>query len=97
MDRDVFMDRLFQMQQRSAKTVMGALLEVGAKSANDVKPEYRRVVLNICERRLPRSGRRYLVQDDTVVGESDFSLRKHDEHVTEGYSVEGGGYGIERE
>jgi len=95
MDRDVFMDCLFKFQQKSEKTVLGALLEVGAKTADKVKAEDRRTVLNICERRLPRSGRRHLVQGDTVLGEDDFKFRKHDESLVDDYGVEGGGYGIE--
>jgi len=92
--KEVFLERLFKFQQRSEKTVLGALLEVGAKTADQVKPEDRRSVLNICERRLPRSGRRYFVQSDSVLGESEFKLRKHGEALG-GYGVEGGKVGIE--
>jgi hypothetical protein len=97
MDRDVFLEQLFRFQKESVKVVMGALAEVGAKSADEVKAKDRRTVLNICERRLPKTRKRHIVQGETFVGEDEFwGFRKHGDEVLDKYKVEKGGYGIER-
>jgi hypothetical protein len=96
--KDVFMDRLFAFQEHSQNVVTGALKEVGAESADKVKPEDRSVVLNICRRRLPTTRQRHLVQKETFVSEGDyFGFRKHGESEVDDYRVVKGGYEVERD
>jgi hypothetical protein len=97
MDRDYFLETLFGFQQESPNVVKSALAEVGAKTAESVSASDRRIVLNICERRLPRTRKRHLVQGESFIGEAEFwGYRRKDEFDDPAYKVEKGGYEIER-
>lgn len=96
-DKERFLDALFKFQQESPHTVMGALAEVGAKTADAVSKNEWSTVLNICERRLPRTRKRHVVQDETFVGEEEFwGYRRQGEFDEPNYKGEKGGYDIER-
>jgi len=96
-DSRAFLVKLDAFHQQSPKVVVGALKEVGAKVADEVRPEDRDVVLNICRRRLPRTRQRHVVQDDTFVGEDDyFGFRKHGEAEVNDYGLIRGDYEIEQ-
>ena len=95
MDKDIFLEQLFRFQEISVNVVKGALLEVGARTVDEVKAPHRRTVLNICQRRLPQTRNRHLVQNASFIGEDDyFGIRKTNE-ADGGYRVERGDYGFE--
>jgi hypothetical protein len=95
MDKDKFLNQLHEYQQRSYDVVAGALLEVGAQTADAVKREDRVVVINICRRRMTNVVRKHIVSDDSVVG-GGYTVREHGD--TDGdYRVERGDQKIERE
>lgn len=95
MEKQEFLERVFKFQELSVSVVKGALLEVGVNTVDEVKAEDRRTVVNICQRRLPQARNRYLVQNDTIVGEGDyFGIRKTGEADGD-YRVEKGEHGLE--